>query len=239
MSEISSYVGAQVRRYRKACGMTIQQLADQIHKSRATVCKYENGEIVLDVETLYEISQVLQISFSQLTAFHGKTQKPEMESWSGKSPFFEAKRLYFYFYDGRYQRLKNGLIDIREEDAPGNYHAALSIRSSNSYGQSSDIYYTGRVVYSDMLIRFSFVNQYNSLEEDLLYIFNPLEFREATDGLLCGISSADLMPCAFRCLVTLTPQENTEELKKRLLITKEELQRWQRLNMLLVDNRGI
>ena len=58
MSEISSYVGAQVRRYRKACGMTIQQLADQIHKSRATVCKYENGEIVLDVETLYEISQV-------------------------------------------------------------------------------------------------------------------------------------------------------------------------------------
>ena len=52
-------------------------------------------------------------------------------------------------------------------------------------------------------------------------------------------SSADLMPCAFRCLVTLTPQENTEELKKRLLITKEELQRWQRLNMLLVDNRGI
>ena len=97
MSGISSYVGAQVRRYRKACGMTIQQLADQIHKSRATVCKYENGEIVLDVETLYEISQVLQISFSQLTAFHGKTQKPEMESWSGKSPFFEAKRLYFYF----------------------------------------------------------------------------------------------------------------------------------------------
>lgn len=77
------------------------------------------------------------------------------------------------------------------------------------------------------------------MEEDLLYIFNPLEFREATDGLLCGISSADLMPCAFRCLVTLTPQENTEELKKRLLITKEELQRWQRLNMLLVDNRGI
>ena len=51
MSEISSYVGAQVRRYRKACGMTIQQLADQIHKSRATVCKYENGEIVLDAET--------------------------------------------------------------------------------------------------------------------------------------------------------------------------------------------
>ena len=59
-----------------------------------------------------------------------------------------------------------------------------------------EIFYTGRVLYSDMLIRFSFVNQYNPLEEDLLYIFNPLELRDFTMGLLCGISSADLMPCA-------------------------------------------
>lgn len=57
-----------------------------------------------------------------------------------------------------------------------------------------------------MLIRFTFVNQFNPLEEDLLYIFNPLEMRGYTDGLLCGISSAGLMPCAFRCLVTLSPQ---------------------------------
>ena len=89
-----------------------------------------------------------------------------------------------------------------------------------------------------MLIRFSFVNQYNTLEEDLLYIFNPLEKRDFTEGLLCGISSADLMPCAFKCLVTLTPQETTEELKQQLLFTNQELRRWQKLNMLIVDNRG-
>ena len=89
-----------------------------------------------------------------------------------------------------------------------------------------------------MLIRFSFVNQYNTLEEDLLYIFNPLEKRDFTEGLLCGISSADLMPCAFKCLVTLTPQEATEELKNQLLFTNKELRRWQKLNMLVVDNRG-
>ena len=90
-----------------------------------------------------------------------------------------------------------------------------------------------------MLIRFSFVNQCNALEEDLLYIFNPLDIRDSTEGLLCGISSADLMPCAFKCLVTLTPQEYTEEFKKSLLFSKKELQRWQKLNMLIVDNRGV
>ena len=63
-----------------------------------------------------------------------------------------------------------------------------------------------------MLIRFTFVNQLSPLEEDLLYIFNPLQMRDDTDGPLCGISSADLMPCAFRCLVTLTPQALDEEL---------------------------
>ena len=100
-----------------------------------------------------------------------------------------------------------------------------------------EIFYTGRVLYSDMLIRFSFVNQYNPLEEDLLYIFNPLELRDFTMGLLCGISSADLMPCAFKCVVTLKPQEHTENFRHQLLLTKKDLKRLEQLNMLLVDNK--
>ena len=59
----------------------------------------------------------------------------------------------------------------------------------------------------------------------------------AREGLLCGISSADLMPCAFKCLVTLTPQEPTEDFRRRLMITRKEMQRWQKLNMWIVDNR--
>lgn len=241
MSEINVYVGAQIRKYRKACKLTIQELADAIHKSRATVCKYENGTISIDVETLYEISQVLQVSFSQLSSYLPTAEeKDAMEAPFGrKSPFFQAKRLYFYFYDGRYHRMKDGIIDISERaEQPGTYEATLSICSVSGNGRSSEIFYTGRVIYSDMLIRFSFVNQYNPLEEDLLYIFNPLEMRDFTDGLLCGISSADLMPCAFKCLVTLSPQELTEEFRQRLLFSREELRRWERLNMLLIDNRS-
>lgn len=154
-----------------------------------------------------------------------------------KSPFFQAKRLYFYFYDGRYQRTKDGIIDIYEKKGEaGKYEATLTICSVSANGRSSEIFYTGRVLYSDMLIRFSFVNQYNPLEEDLLYIFNPLELRDFTMGLLCGISSADLMPCAFKCVITLKPQEHTENFRRQLLFTKKDLKRLERLNMLLVDN---
>ena len=69
MNEINVYIGGQIRKYRKANGMTLQQLADVIHKSRATVCKYENGEISIDIATLYEISQALQVSFGQLASY--------------------------------------------------------------------------------------------------------------------------------------------------------------------------
>ncbi|MBO5461127.1 MAG: helix-turn-helix transcriptional regulator [Ruminococcus sp.] len=241
MNEISKEIGSRIRTCRKIQGLTIQQLADRIHKSRASVSKYENGEIVLDVETLHEISQSLGVGLDQLISIRQK--KPELplpvRTQGIQSPFFQAEQLYFYFYDGRYNRLKDGIIQIhKEEGKRGNYQASLSISSVTPTGRSSENYYSGDVVYSDMLIRFSFVNQYNTLEEDLLYIFNPLELRDFTEGLLCGISSADMMPCAFKCLVTLTPQEYTEEFKQRLMFSKKDLRRWQKLNMLVVDNRG-
>ena len=97
MSEFTCYVGEQIRRYRKAGNMTLQDLADAIHKSRATICKYENGEISVDVETLYEISQVLQVSISQLTTYlpESENEPVSIPGRGQKSPFFQAQRLYF------------------------------------------------------------------------------------------------------------------------------------------------
>ena len=120
------------------------------------------------------------------------------------------------------------MIDIHEHaERPGTYVASFTLCSVSGNGCSNESYYTGNVVYSDMLIRFTFFNQ-----------LNPLEMRDYTDGLLCGISSADLMPCAFRCLVTLNPQEPDESLRQRLLFSKQEIRRWGKLNMLLIGNRS-
>lgn len=240
MESITAHVGARIRKARKAQGITLQQLADAIHKSRASVSKYENGEITLDIETLHEIGRALHVPLARLVDYSPQEEAPlrPIADTAGQSPFFQANRLYFYFYDGRYKRLKTGVIHVhKDEGEGGGYKASLSISAVTPAGRSSEIYYSGKAVYSDMLIRFSFVNQYNTLEEDLLYIFNPLERRDMTDGLLCGISSADLMPCAFRCMVTLTPKEPTEAFIRDLMMTKKELRRWQRLNMLIVDNQ--
>ena len=112
MNEFTCYVGNQIKSYRKAARLTLQQLGDAIHKSRATVCKYESGEISPDLETLYEISQILQVSPAQLTAIHPDIQHPfvfgvpaatettDVPGRMQKNPFFQARRLYFYCYAG-------------------------------------------------------------------------------------------------------------------------------------------
>lgn len=240
MSDIKQYVGNRIKTLRKEQKLTLQQLADMIHKSRATVSKYENGEISIDIETLQDIAAALDTEVNIIADYRSKksTIVPQPVDISGKSPFYQADRLYFYYFDGRSNRLKDGVIDINRKDTDmGQHDASFHISYVTADGRSSKNYYSGKAVYSDMLMRFSFVNQYNTLEEDLLYIFNPLEPRDFTEGLLCGISSADLMPCAFKCIVTLTPQPLDDKLKQHLLITPQELRRWQKLNMLIVDNR--
>ena len=242
MNKLNEHIGAHIRSYRKMKGLTLQQLADIIHKSRATVSKYENGEITLDVVTLYEIAEALEVTLNQLADYHPREEEtaPAVLEYDSESPFFQADRLYFYFYDGRYDRLKTGVIDVHKNivGEDGSCEAAMFLRSTTPSGRSSELHYTGNVLYSDMLIRFNFLNQYNKLEQDLLYIFNPLELRDYTEGLLCGISSADLMPCAFRCIVGLTPNEEYAQLRELLKIKPAELRRWQKLNMLIVDNNS-
>lgn len=99
MSEFTCYVGEQIRKYRKAGKMTLQDLADAIHKSRATICKYENGDISVDIETLYEISQILQVSMSQLTTGLPETAiEPSNAPGKGqKARFFRHRGSIFTF----------------------------------------------------------------------------------------------------------------------------------------------
>lgn len=61
MSTISYHVGQRIKRYRRSRGYTIEQLSGMIHKSKATLSKYENGAITVDVETLYQIALALDV----------------------------------------------------------------------------------------------------------------------------------------------------------------------------------
>lgn len=61
LSSFSYFVGQRIKKYRKSRGYTIEQFSAMINKSKATLSKYENGAITIDIETLYEIAQALDI----------------------------------------------------------------------------------------------------------------------------------------------------------------------------------
>ncbi len=233
---INEYVGGRIRTVRKGKKMSIQQLADAINKSKACVSKYEKGEITLDIPTLFEISEVLQVPVERLIDYKDKPAVEVGSRLGGTSPFFKAKKLYFYYCDGRFSDIKDGIININNEDGGSVCPANFTIFIKTDNGYTTEIYYTGTVTYSDMLIRFSMQNQYNALEEDLLYIFNPLEYRDGTNGLLCGISSTDLVPCAFKCIVSPTPLAHTEQFRERLKFSKKEISQMKKMNMLTITN---
>jgi DNA-binding XRE family transcriptional regulator len=51
---------------RKTRKLTLAQLSQIIRKSQSTISKYETGEIVVDIETLYDIADALHIHAEQL-----------------------------------------------------------------------------------------------------------------------------------------------------------------------------
>ena len=87
---VLKHVGQRIRLYRKSRHMSTEQLARMINKSKATVSKYESGQITVDVVTLFDIAQALEIAPYQLMDYPMPGKKP---SAPAKSPFGSCDQL--------------------------------------------------------------------------------------------------------------------------------------------------
>lgn len=66
IENVTKYVGAQIRKYRKARGMTQKELGFKIGVKHNTISSYENGTNEPDQNILYAIADVLGISINDL-----------------------------------------------------------------------------------------------------------------------------------------------------------------------------
>ena len=116
MQEVRAHVGGRIRLYRKVKHFTLTDLAARIHKSKATLSKYETGEITVDVETLFDIASALGISVQQLIDWRPESAE---ETAAGEDSFFPQRYTYVYFYDGRVKKIVRNILEIsREGGAP-------------------------------------------------------------------------------------------------------------------------
>ena len=95
MSSFSYFVGQRIKKYRKSRGYTIEQFSAMINKSKATLSKYENGAITIDIETLYEIAQALDIDMKCFIDYQPPIFRTEPAL--PKNNYFNQSLAYMYY----------------------------------------------------------------------------------------------------------------------------------------------
>lgn len=237
MKEISIHVGKRIRLYRKMKNMTIEVFANKINKSKATISKYENGDIAIDIETLFIIAQALDVSVAQLIDFE-QAQEISEQGNEGIKHRHGKKRYYLYFYDGRRSRIVRNIIDVRGEVENGaqlaDFYADLE-DYSNCY-QCKYLYH-GTMRRYDTFTHFQFENQNNKMERVFLYAVNSFSPSGQMIGMFSGLSIQPMLPASFKFVLSPNTIPENESLKEILCFSKEDIRAMKKMNMFVINQR--
>ena len=228
MSELSERMGENIRIYRRANRMTLSELAAKINKSKATVGKYEQGTIALDMDTLYEIAEALEVSPFLLMV------SPLPEKKEKVDPRLLGDRRYLYLYDGRASRILRSLLVSGREDGDDAVTLFYDIPSFEEPQRCRALYY-GRRQKHDFVTNYILENQSNGVEHAFLCVMRSLDRPSESTGLISGISSRMLLPVSAKCVLSENILPENEELTESLLLTKEDIRLTRRCNMFIVE----
>ncbi len=234
VDKINRDVGQKIRNFRKCKGMTVQQLADAIYKSKATLSKYESGDIAPDLVTLYKLADVLNIQVEQL--LYMVPRQASILANDMPSTFFKnSTRFYSYFYDGRNNKLVRCVIDISAHQDANRYKTMLymNIKDYKHYQECENTYW-GYTEHYDTLTAILLKNQATPLENITINILASFLESDKKWGLMSGVSFRPFMPIALKMLFSKTPLDETQELINELKLSKDDIRIMKIYNMLAV-----
>ena len=231
---IAKEIGGKIRHYRKMKQMTVEQLAAAICKSKSCVSKYESGQITIDVVTLYEIAQTLDVKVTQLLHLP-LTAQPGAPSGSVPAFFVGLSHLYMYYYDGRKNCINRCVMDIFSEVKPGVYQVQVYMNVDDySHYQRCENLYDGILTHYDALSTLMMKNQSMEMDHYQMGIPSPYMNAPTKWALAFGISSRPLMPTSTKVLLSKTVQKETLEFENGLRLSKEDIRLMKQYNMLTV-----
>jgi len=214
MSQISTEIGKQIRTFRKKRKMTLEALAAVICKSKSTVSKYENGEIPVDIETLYEIASALQIHVEQL--LYCPPRHANLPDSKNSPAFFAGcSQFYAYVYDGRNKQLIRCVFDVLSETDTSSYKIMMYMNF-------------------DALTNIQLTNQDSPVEKASAQILASYLDTDTKWGLFNGFSSRPMMPIATKMLFSKTKLPEDEALLQGLKVSREDIRLLKLYNMFTV-----
>lgn len=231
MEERLREAGRQIRTYRQALGLSLHEFADRIHKSKATVSKYENGLISIDLATFLEIADVLGVAPWKLIA------GPEGSCSSAGITGGRIYRQYLYSYARKGSAVTKSVLDHYQ--GTGNQVQVTFFYDVPSFDALERCrgLYEGTMSKEGPILNYQFVNRRNSTEHTFLCCLESLDNNGYNMGLLSSISYTTMTPNAIKVILSSVRLEETEELRSLLTFDKEDIQRLKRDNMLTIARR--
>ncbi len=219
-------VGEKIRMYRKQKGMSIEELAARIYKSKSILSKYELGESVFDMETLYNIAEALDIEPAQLFEPRRKDALKQNERYG----IFTANKLYAYMLvrEKNYKLIKSLLMFHGDEADSATLY--LQVPDFEHY-TDCQVLYSGQLYCYPSNAVIQLTNQADSSDHGSLYTAIRMGGSNYCIGLIMmsGYSTHD--PGALKILLTRRPVEDEQLLENVLTITRDDQSQTKRSNI--------
>lgn len=234
MPQISHEIGKRIRAFRKSRHMTLDELAKILCKNKSTLSKYETGEIVLDIETIYEISRALGIHVEQL--LYCTPDRVPIQNSGTQSNFFSGlTQFYGYYYDGRVNRIVAAVFDVLLMSEAHRYKIMMYINFADfdSY-QNCATSCWGYMEHYDAITNITLTNQNSPMEKAFCQILATFTTADTIWGLFTGLSARPMMPVAIKMLISKKRLNMDACLLQRLKVTKEDFRLMKHYNMMTV-----
>ena len=228
---LPAWLGEQIRFYRKKKEMKLETLAMHIHKSKATLSKYESGTIVVDILTLFKIAEILEVNIKQFLPYK------EIKKKTLTDMIFDIdKPIYMYHFTNHTIHTSIMKMNLDKNTQEINVSLHYIIKNPEDLSLCSCVYHgTFRSSYS--IATFLLNNHYNSLETAMITLSIALKKQSYYIGFLTGIHFDYLKPSVFKVLLTQTPfTGSNNELKKYLSFSKKDEQILKNKNYLTVSD---
>jgi transcriptional regulator with XRE-family HTH domain len=84
LQQLYANIGHQIRETRTKRGITLEELAGRVGRDWSYISQIERAKGIPSIETLFNISEELQIHLSSLFETHKPTSKPQADTFSSK-----------------------------------------------------------------------------------------------------------------------------------------------------------
>ena len=227
-------IGEKLQYYRKLKNKTLLDVGNYIHKSKATVSKYENNQIIPDSITLLELCNCLDIP---ITDFFPVTKGKNNNSNSLFNPFGTDKLFMYYYTDNK---LMTSIIDIFISENQYNCKFYNGVRDTSTY-QHCAYFYEGNFESNRTTAYFTLHNsshKNNMLEKVQIVANIPWSDNiRVCKGLILGLTPNSL-PIVKKIIISSCEIKDIYKYNDALTFSKEDVKKIYYDGALILENKN-